>query len=94
MKEIEELGACEKCKRPYIVPVTNHAYCPRWEIIFNCFSHREVFSRRIRLNLKKISRNLPCLNLNIDLSQILLFALQSNISYNLNIKLLTSKDII
>ena len=29
MKEIEELGACEKCKRPYIVPVTNDAHCPR-----------------------------------------------------------------
>ena len=28
-KEIEELGACEKCKRPYIVPVTNDAHCPR-----------------------------------------------------------------
>ena len=29
MKEIEELASCENCRRPYIVPLTNDAHCPR-----------------------------------------------------------------
>ncbi|MGV7963826.1 hypothetical protein QPK13_23010 [Photorhabdus tasmaniensis] len=29
MKEIEDLDTCVKCKRPYIVPSTNDAHCPR-----------------------------------------------------------------